>query len=199
MFVVSIVFLALTQTGCEEALKPVASALQRDERANAAVMLDSLRMQCSSSSAFHELAGVTSSLNGNFQSAADDFGSAFTLDPQLVNDPKLVLWYAQALLETNQPTRLTTFLATHQWSPSPPLLFSLGTLFAKHGDYRQSVRCFQQIPPDVADDAVYFNLGLAFSHLRQFDYARKSYFQAIDHHPGHIEAYLHVGLDFAAS
>jgi tetratricopeptide (TPR) repeat protein len=40
---------------------------------------------------------------------------------------------------------------------------------------------------------------LAYSHLQRFDQARDCYFRAIDKHAGHIDAYLHVGLDYAAS
>jgi tetratricopeptide (TPR) repeat protein len=199
MFVVSLVLLAFAATECQEALRPVAAALQGNEAAKAAAMLEALRSQCSAYGSFHELAGAASALAGNFSVAADEFQRALTLDPQLSNDPAVILWFAQALLETNQSARLTTFLSTVKRPLAPPLLFSLGTLFAKHGDYRQAILYLRQIPVHLADDAVYFNLGLAYSHLRQFDDARKCYFQAIDKQPAHVEAYFRVGLDFAAS
>lgn len=199
MFVAPIVLLALTSTGCEEALKPVAAALQRDERANVTAMLDAIRAQCSDSGSFHELVGVASGLSGNLTVAAEEFHQAITLNPQLSNDPTVVLWFCRALIETNQSARLIAFLASHQRGLSPPLLFSLATLFARHRDYRQAIKYFREIPTGVADDAVYFNIGLAYSHLREFENARKYYFRAIDKHPGHVEAYLRVGLDFAAS
>src|SRR6185312_9176973 len=50
-----------------------------------------------------------------------------------------------------------------------------------------------------ADEAVEFNLGLVYSHLRRFERARKHYFSAIDRNPNYVEAYFHVGLDYAAS
>ena len=64
--------------------------------------------------------------------------------------------------------------------------------------YSTSVRYFRAIPEDKADDAVHFNLGLAYSHLREFEQARKCYFAAIDQHPGHVNAYFRVGLDYAS-
>lgn len=65
--------------------------------------------------------------------------------------------------------------------------------------YERAVEYLTQIPPDATDDALYFNLGLAYSHLQRLDEARRCYFTAIDRHPGHIEAYFHVGLDYVAS
>lgn len=119
----------------------------------------------------------------------------------LLQEPVLVLWYAQTMIETHQSDRIDSVLSlSSQHGPMPPgLLFSLGTLFAQHGMYQRAVNCLTQIPARSADDAVYFNLGLSYSHLQQFDEARKSYFQAIDKHPGHADAYLHIGLDYAAS
>ena len=72
-------------------------------------------------------------------------------------------------------------------------------MFAKHGEYQRAIKYFRQIPSESADDAVYFNIGLAYSHLHQFEEARKLYFQAIDQHPQYVEAYFRVGLDLAAS
>jgi tetratricopeptide (TPR) repeat protein len=162
-------------------------------------MLDALRSQCSAYGSFHEFAGAASELTGNFRMAADELERALTLDRQLSNDPTVFLWFARALLETRQSARLTKFLSALHSPPSPPVLFSLAMLFARHGDYRQAIHYFQQIPPQLADDAVYFNIGLAYSRLRQFEEARKCYFEAIDKQSAHVEAYFRVGLDFAAS
>jgi tetratricopeptide (TPR) repeat protein len=107
----------------------------------------------------------------------------------LQQEPILVLWFAQTLIETNHTDRIDSLLSSQQKRMSPGLLFSLGTLFAKHRMYERA----------VDDDAVYFNLGLSYSHLQKFDEARKCYFEAIDKHPGHTDAYMHVGLDYAAS
>ena len=199
MFVVPIIILAFLTNGCEEALKPVAAALQRHEVDSASTMLEALRAQCNPSSAFHELAGIASELNGNFPVAAQQFQEAFSLNPQLSNDPKLILWFVQALVESNQAPRLVAFLNGKPRVLSPPVLFSVGMLLAKHRDYALAIKYLNQIPASLADDAVCFNLGLAHSHLRQFEDARKCYFQAIDKHPDHIEAYFRVGVDYAAS
>ncbi len=77
-------------------------------------------------------------------------------------------------------------------------LFSLGTQLAQQGKYQQAIATLRQIPAEDADDAVYFNLGLASSHLRLYNEARGYYFRAIDKHPGHALAYFRVGLDYAA-
>ena len=121
------------------------------------------------------------------------------MNPELASDPTILLWFTQALLETKQSDRLAAFLKAQQSRLSPPTLFSLGTLFAKHRDYANAIKYLEQIPPELTDDAVYFNLGLAHSHLRQFENARRCYFQAIDKNPDHVESYFRVGLDFASS
>lgn len=79
---------------------------------------------------------------------------------------------------------------------APAVLFALGTLFAQHGIYQTAVNYLSQIAEKDADDAVCFNLGLAYSHLQKFDDARKSYFLAIDKHPEHVDAYFRIGLDY---
>jgi Flp pilus assembly protein TadD len=83
-------------------------------------------------------------------------------------------------------------------STDPRVLFTLGSLFGERGDYQKAVEHLSRIPKTEADDAVYFNLGLGYSHLRRFDQARSAYFKAIDSKPGHTEAYFRIGLDYAA-
>lgn len=116
-----------------------------------------------------------------------------------IRDPIMVLWFAQTLIETKQFSRIDRDISPQQAGMPPALLFSLGTLFAQHGMYRKAVQFLQQIPSEQADDAVYFNLGLAYSHLQAFDDARRNYFRAIDKHPDHVEAYFRVGLDYSAA
>jgi predicted Zn-dependent protease len=103
------------------------------------------------------------------------------------------------LIATNQNDRIHSVLSPQRRQMSPALLFSLGTLFAQHRMYQLAVDYLKQVPDQNADDAVYFNLGLSYSHLLRFDEARKCYFQAIDQRSGHTDAYLHVGLDYASS
>jgi tetratricopeptide (TPR) repeat protein len=117
----------------------------------------------------------------------------------LQGEPILVLWYAQTLIETNRSDRIKTLLSPPRKLTSPGLLFSLGTLFAQHRMYERAVECFRQVLTPAADEALYFNLGLSYSHLKKFDQARESYFQAIDKHAEHADAYLHVGLDYVVS
>lgn len=117
----------------------------------------------------------------------------------LQQEPTLILWLAETLVETKQGDRLETLLTPYRPSMPPGLVFSLGTLLAQHAMYKQAVEYFALIPAETADDALYFNLGLCYSHLRLFDDARRSYFEAIDKHPDHVDAYFHVGLDYVAS
>jgi tetratricopeptide (TPR) repeat protein len=117
----------------------------------------------------------------------------------LQQEPILTFWLAQTLVETKQANRLGTLLAAYGSSMPPSLAFSLGSLFAQHAMYKQAVEYFRLVPAEAADDALYFNLGLCYSHLQQFDNARRSYFAAIDKHPDHVDAYFHVGLDYVAS
>jgi tetratricopeptide (TPR) repeat protein len=117
----------------------------------------------------------------------------------LQQEPILVLWLAQMLIETKQSDRLNAFSNNLPDALPPALLFSLGSLFAQHGMYERAVDCLKRVPPKDADDALFFDLGLSYSHLQQFAEARRWYFEAIDRYPGHVEAYLHVGLDYIAS
>jgi tetratricopeptide (TPR) repeat protein len=117
----------------------------------------------------------------------------------LQQEPVLVLWFAQALIETNQSERIDSIFSQARKQMDPPLLFALATLFAEHQMYALAVDYLRAVPAEDADDAVCFNLGLSYSHLKVFDKARESYFQAIDKHPDHADAYLHVGLDYVAS
>lgn len=136
----------------------------------------------------------------NWQRAAELFGK-LNIESEnrlLEQEPVLILWLAQTLLETKQTNQLDTLLAAHRNSMPPGLLFSLATLFAQHAMYRQALQYFKLVPAEAADDALLFNLALCYSHLRQFDDARRSYFMAIDKHPNHVDAYFHVGLDYVA-
>lgn len=136
----------------------------------------------------------------NWPRAAELFGKLNIEDENrlLEQEPILILWLAQTLLQTKQSGRLETLLATHRNGMPTGLLFSLGTLFAQHAMYKQALEYFKLVPAEAADDALYFNLGLCYSHLQRFDDARHSYFAAIDKHPDHVNAYFHVGLDYVA-
>ena len=116
----------------------------------------------------------------------------------LQQEPILILWFAQTLIATNQRDRIDPLLTPLRKFMPPNLLFSLGTLLAQAGMYPQAIDYLRQVPPQNADDALYFNLGLSYSHLQKFADARECYFQAIDKHAGHADAYLHVGLDYAS-
>ncbi len=259
------ILLALAFTQCEASLQPVKLALQQNDVPRAASLLGSISGQCTESSDFYALTGVTDELSGKTEDAEAAFRQAIALDPKsarlkeqlgaaylrnkkpaqatevlreavaldpenatvkkyligayvgtgswmpavslfdeigkrdlTAGDPILLLWYAEALIGTRQLSRLDRDLPAASTMPSA-LLFSLGTLFAQHGLYERAVNYFLEIPAPDADDAVYFNRGLAYSHSDKFKEARESYFLAIDKHPGHVDAYFRVGLDYGAA
>ncbi len=136
----------------------------------------------------------------DWRKAADLFERTGIVNgPNLLKDQLVALWFAQTFIELHQPERVDSVFAPELREMSPGLLFSIGTLFAKHGLYAKAADYLKEIPADKADDAVSFNLGLAYSHLGKFDEARRYYFQAIDARPEHIEAYFRVGVDYASA
>ncbi|HLH05210.1 MAG TPA: tetratricopeptide repeat protein [Bryobacteraceae bacterium] len=137
----------------------------------------------------------------DWRRAADLFGplQLETNSSLLQSEPVLLVWFAQAMVETGRLEQLDSLLSSQRGSLSPGLLFSLGTIFGQHGLYQRAVDTLAQIPVASADSPVFFNLGLAYSHLRRFEQARAAYFQTIDKHPNDVDAYFHVGVDYAAS
>ena len=115
------------------------------------------------------------------------------------SDPVFSVWWADTLIHTKQTARLNDELERVAQPLPANLLFSLATLFAKQEMYPEAAKYFSEIPEADADAAVYFNLGLALSHCRRYDEARKNFFLAIDHDPQNTEAYFRVGVDYAAS
>ena len=113
--------------------------------------------------------------------------------------PVLTLWFAETLVHTGETERLERGLPAATTDMPSAFLFSLGTLLAQHRVYRKALEYFNAIPEKDADEAVYFNAGLAYSHLRRFDEARASYFRTIDLQARHVDAYFRVGVDYAAA
>ena len=113
-------------------------------------------------------------------------------------EPVMLVWFAQTLLETKQFDRLNRELSPRDPKLLPSALFSIGSVCAKSSRYESALAYWQAIPMEAIDDAVFFNLGLAYSHLSRFADARKNYFLAIDKHPDHVDAYFRVGLDFVS-
>jgi tetratricopeptide (TPR) repeat protein len=114
-------------------------------------------------------------------------------------DPQLLLQLTECLLSTGRSKRALTLIAATADKQPASVRFSLGTLLAEHGIYREAIRQFLAIPEGEADPAVLFNLGLAHSRLREYEVARRWYFAAIDIDPQQADNYFRVGLDFAES
>lgn len=136
--------------------------------------------------------------SGEWQKAAQLFDQIGGIGSDS-QDPIVVLWFARTLIETKQLARIDRDLPPEHAGMPPTLLFSIGALLAQHGLYERAVRYLHQIPETEADDAVYFNLGLCYSHLQEFQEARTCYFLAIDKHAGHVDAYFHIGLDYRST
>ena len=113
--------------------------------------------------------------------------------------PVLTLWFAQTLIHTKETERLQRDLPNATTAMPPAFLFSLGTLLAQNKLYAKALEYFTAIPEKDAEDAVYFNAGLAYSHLQRFEEARESYFRTIDRQAHHVDAYFRVGVDYAAA
>ncbi len=113
--------------------------------------------------------------------------------------PVLTLWFAQTLIHTNETERLQGELPAANAEMPSAFLFSLGTLLAQNKLYAKALEYFTAILEKDADDAVYFNTGLAYSHLQRFEEARESYFRTINRQPRHVDAYFRVGVDYAAA
>jgi tetratricopeptide (TPR) repeat protein len=178
-----------------------ATYLQNGNPGEATKVLDKALALDPSNTATMKYAVGAAVQSGAWQRASTLFHQLGAEDhPQILQEePILVLWYAQTLIETNRSDRMKTLLSPQRKLLSPGLLFSLGTLFAQHRLYEQAVDYFRQVPVSAADEALYFNLGLSYSHLKKFDRARECYFQAVDNRSEHPDAYLHVGLDYVVS
>ncbi len=220
-------FLALFSAGCEGNLQQAAAALQQKNIVEAQSILDSARSQCAQSATFFELDGVTAALSNQLAPAEAAFRKALSLNPNssrlftelgvlllkasqftegtknlekaLAIDPAnggAAQYLIAAYLQAKRTDDVLRLVDKRKLSAS--VLFSLGVQLASQGRYQEAVHCFGKIPATDADDAVYFNTGLAYSHSKQWNKARENYFKAIDKRVGHADAYLHIGLDYAS-
>jgi Flp pilus assembly protein TadD len=81
----------------------------------------------------------------------------------------------------------------------PAIHFSLGLVCAEHGEYEMAAQQFSSIPEADRDAAADINLGMAYSELKRFPEARAAYDEALRRDSSSPDAYLHIGLDAAAS
>jgi tetratricopeptide (TPR) repeat protein len=77
--------------------------------------------------------------------------------------------------------------------------FSLGLQLAAHGEYDLAAQQFAAIPASDRDVAADLNLGMAYSKLKRFQEARQAYDDALRQDPSNPDAFLHIGLDAAAT
>jgi tetratricopeptide (TPR) repeat protein len=141
--------------------------------------------------------GAAKSLSGNSLGAEEAFRRAVSLDPR---SARLQANLGIVCLQNHHVNEGIAALeqSAALGSSDSRVLFTLGSLLGERGNYGEAVEYLSRIPDRDVDDAVSFNLGLGYSHLHRFDKARQAYFKAIDHRPGHVEAYFRIGLDYAA-
>src|SRR4051812_24585525 len=196
MIAASALLLLLAESGCEESISPAVLALEQGDPAKAKIILDSAKELCAHSARFFELVGVSSDLVGDSPAAEDAFRRAVSLNPR---SARLLANLGAVCLRNNKVTEAANALEQSIAidSSDSRVLFTLGTLFGEQGAYGKAAEYLRRIPDQDADYAAYFNLGLAYSHLAQFEKARGAYYHAIDKQPGNIEAYLRIGVDYA--
>src|SRR5689334_14952146 len=76
------ILLALAAIQCDASLQPVTAALQQNELAKALSLLAAVPPECSQSSSFYALTGVTDELSGRTVDAEAAFRKAIELDPK---------------------------------------------------------------------------------------------------------------------
>jgi tetratricopeptide (TPR) repeat protein len=184
--------------GCDDKIRPAAAALQNNDLTTAVAVLKDERGDCTQSPWFFELTGVAARLSGNLNEAEKAFEIAVSLDPK---SARLLAALGGVYVETKKTTKAIDALERSAGldASDSRVLFTLGTLLAQRNLYARAIKYLRKIPASDADDAVYFNLGLANSHLGRFNDARQAYFRAIDKRSDHVEAYFHVGLDYASA
>jgi tetratricopeptide (TPR) repeat protein len=184
---IAVLLFAFTATSCPEHFEGVRSALEQHNLTAASTALETARPLCSQQAQFQRFGTLIKALQGGDAEA----------QALLEHDPPFFLFYAGTLLEGGQIKHLNNIVSTNAAALSPPLLFSLAGLYARNRQYQQTIALLKRIPAQQADEAVCFNLGLAYSLTRQFAEARRNYFAAIDKHPEYAEAYLRIGIDYA--
>jgi len=84
-------------------------------------------------------------------------------------------------------------------SLEPAIHFSLGLQMAAYGEFERAAQQFAAIPASDRDVATDLNLGMAYSELRRFQEAREAYDNVLRREPLNPDAFLHIGLDAAAT
>jgi tetratricopeptide (TPR) repeat protein len=191
----SAVLLLFAALGCDETLQPAGAALERGDLNGARSVLNAAKRQCSDSAFYNELSGVLSDRSGDLVAAEESFRKAALLAPR---SARLFAELGITCLRNQKVTEAVEALeqSVRLDSSDSRVVFTLGMLLAKQGAYPKAVEYLRLIPDRDADDAAYFNLGLAYSHLGDFDNARRAYFGAIDKHPYYVEAYFHIAVDY---
>ncbi len=77
------IVLALAAVQCDASLQPVTNALQQNDVAKASSLLAAVPAECSQSSSFYALTGVTDELSGKADQAESAFREAVSLDPKV--------------------------------------------------------------------------------------------------------------------
>jgi len=122
-------------------------------------------------------------------------GAAHSTDPVLVMELTAAYFgagNAEAGLRTAQQ-------ASRLAGSNPRVHYSLAVILAQAGAYAQALDAFQIIPASELDAAAHLNLGMTLSKMQRYEEARKAYMDAIHLDPSNADAYLHIGVDAAAT
>jgi Flp pilus assembly protein TadD len=112
-------------------------------------------------------------------------------------DPSLVYALAKAYFRVGETklglqtvARLSGFSYVDE-----KMRFALGLLLAENHQYSEAVKQFEATPVQDRDFAVWQNLGLAYSRMRQHVEAQRAFDQALRFDPSNPEPYFGMGLD----
>ncbi len=118
-------------------------------------------------------------------------------DSDLQSDSDLFGAVVLTLIRSGKEAQAHALMDAQHGGLSPAARFKVGTVLAGAGQFRAAIDLLQEMPASDRDEAFYFNLALAQSHAGLHDEARANFFHAIDAQPNYVEAYLHIGLDYA--
>src|SRR5215472_13822083 len=99
MVLLPILVLALVD-GCGDSVNTAVAALRQNNSAQALMMLEPLRSQCTQSSAFYEVLGLANELSGNNTAAEESLRAAVKLDSK---SPRLLTELGATLLKNGKP------------------------------------------------------------------------------------------------
>ena len=169
MLVLPIVF-ALAALQCEENLKPAISALQANDVAKASAILESVRSECSQSSAFFGLAGMVDEMSGQPLAAEDALRKAVLSDPKSARlHEQLGAIYLRHQKAVEAADQLTQAIALDPQNPVTKK-YLIGA-YIQSGEWQKAADLFNQIggiSSDFKDQIVVLWFARTLIETKQF-------------------------------